>query len=214
MKAQLLALAIAISAVTAHAAPVLVNGSLTGSIANGGVPAGWSVTSPSPDTMDENNNVGGPFGGFGAPASASPDGGTWVGFARDGGFIESFGQNVAGFSIGTAYDLSWYHANFGYTPGGYIGDNAVEVLIDGTAVGNGALRSLSAGWADETVTFVATSATHRIDFRLLNVTRSYHSIDGIRLNEVTGTVSEPAGLSLMALGLLGIALSRRARKQA
>ncbi|MDO9096405.1 MAG: PEP-CTERM sorting domain-containing protein [Rubrivivax sp.] len=207
-------MALAVSCSIAHGAPVLVNGSLTGSIANAGVPTGWSVTSPSPDTMDQDNNVGGPFGGFGATPTASPDGGTWVGFARDGSFIESFGQVVAGFDVGSSYDLSWYHANFGYTPGGYTGDNAVEVLLDGIVMGSGALRSLSEGWVDETISFVATAASHRIDFRLRETARSYHSIDGIRLSDSTGTVPEPLSLGLVAVGLLGVAASRRGSRAA
>ena len=99
----------------AAAGPVLVNGSLTGPIANAGLPPGWTVVSPSPDTMDENNNVG-CCGSFQATPSASPDGGTWIGFADDGGgFLEQFGQSVSGFDIGTSYDVSWYQANFGYS---------------------------------------------------------------------------------------------------
>src|SRR5204862_2300352 len=41
-----------------QAAPVLTNGSLTGPITNGGVPPGWTLLAGSPDTMDQNNNVG------------------------------------------------------------------------------------------------------------------------------------------------------------
>ena len=43
------------------AAPILINGSLTGAIANGGVPTGWTVLSPSPDTMDETTTSVGPL---------------------------------------------------------------------------------------------------------------------------------------------------------
>lgn len=41
----------------ALAAPSLVNGSFTGPSANGAVPTGWTITSATPDTMDENNNT-------------------------------------------------------------------------------------------------------------------------------------------------------------
>jgi hypothetical protein len=75
---------------TANAVPIITNGSLSGDIDNGGVPLGWDVISPSPDTIDENSNVG--FLGnntFQATPSASADGGTWVGMAS---LLVSLGQ--------------------------------------------------------------------------------------------------------------------------
>ena len=76
MKAVALAVIAAGLALAGAASPAgVVNGSLTGPIANGGVPPGWSVLANSPDTMDANNNVG--VTGlleFGAAPSASPDG--------------------------------------------------------------------------------------------------------------------------------------------
>lgn len=192
-----------------YAAPILVNGSLTGSISNGNVPTGWNVSSPSPDTMDQNNNVGvSGLGGFQATPSASLDGGTWVGFAREGSFIESFGQTISGFDIGTSYDLSWYHANFGYDLG-YNGANAVQVLLDNTVIGGGSLLALSTAWIDEMISFTATSLSHRIDFQLQYATKSYHSIDGIRLAASDATIPEPATLALFGLGLAGFGFSRK-----
>lgn len=128
---------------SANAAPILTNGSLTGPINNSSLPPGWSAVSPSPDTMDENNNLGLPFNTFQATPSPSPDGGTWVGMGADGvSIFESLGQTVSGFSIGTSYDVSWYHANFGHGFG-FDGDNAIELLIDGVVMGGGPLLALS-----------------------------------------------------------------------
>ena len=183
---------------------LITNGSLTGPIDNDGVPSGWVIISGSPDTMDENNNVGtgAPFGV--APSGPSPDGGTWVGFGRNGSFIETFGQLVNGLTIGTQYDLSWYQGNFGAAIGpGYTGPNAIEVLIDSSSAGSGSLLPLGPNWTTDSILFTATSTSHQIDFRLLNTTTSYLSIDGIAL------VPEPATLSLLVLGSLVVLKRRR-----
>ncbi len=187
---------------SANAAPVLFNGSLTGPIDNAGLPPGWTAINPSPDTMDENNNVGFNQNTFQATPSPSPDGGTWVGMATDGiSIFESFGQTVNGFSIGTTYDVSWYHANFGHGFG-FDGANTVVLLIDGIVFGSGASLGLGISWVDETVSFTATSLSHQIGFQLQDITQAYHSIDGIRLEErTTAPVPLPAGLGLFILAL-------------
>jgi len=174
-----------IGAQSALALPI-VNGSLTGPIANGvlafpfsAVPTGWLEIVTSPDTMDENNNVG--LSGvllFGATPSPSPDGGTWVGLAAAGGPSESFGQSIGGFTVGTVYSVSWYQANFGFDT--YHHPDVVEVLVDGVVVGNGSLAPLAPGWTSENVEFTATAVSHVLSFRPGNVVGdSYLSIDGI-----------------------------------
>ncbi len=96
-------------AVCLQAGPILTNGSLTGPIANASLPSGWDIFIGSPDTMDQNNNVGVTdlLSFIVAPGSPSPDGGTWVGFGRDpgSGFIEQFGQTLSGFTPGVEYSL-------------------------------------------------------------------------------------------------------------
>ena len=137
-----------LAAFTARAESLVVNGSLNGSIANMDVPTGWTVLGGTPDTMDGGNNVG--VAGatdFGvAPASASPDGGTWVGIGMNGSYVERFGQTLSGLSIGQTYTVSWFAGNFGLNRTSdtgnvqYLGSNAIDVLVDGVSIGHGATR--------------------------------------------------------------------------
>lgn len=193
-------------------ANLLTNGSLTGPIANGGVPSGWVVVTPSPDTMDENNNVGVPLPGAPfaiSPSGPSPDGGTWVGFARDGGFIESFGQTVGGLVIGQSYQLSWYVGNFGTSCCGvYDNPNRVEALLDGVSAGLGSTIALGSGWTYESISIVAAATTQLLSFHLGNTDRSYFSLDGIDL-VAAQAVPEPATLALLTLCLAGLSFTRK-----
>ncbi len=184
----------------ALAAPILVNGSLEGPIANSAVPADWYVTSFSPDTMDESNNIGViGLGDFGATPSPSPDGGTWVGLFMVGTTVEKFAQDVAGFAIGQSYELSWYHSNFGYAFSTH--DVAIEVFVDGASIGTGPSLSLGTGWFSESLTFVATDTTHTIEFGSVGPVQSYTGIDGIAVS----VVPEPSTFLLLSLGLFGVA---------
>jgi len=194
-------------------ANLIVNGSLTGPLTNGAVPTGWTVSSHSPDTNNEINAAG--VGNiYNAPASSSPDGGTWVGIARSGtSFAESFGQLVTGFTVGLQYDLSWYAAHFGAL-GSYIGENSIEALIDGVSIGTGSLLSVGQNWIVESLSFTATSTSHRLDFRLALDTQAYMQIDGISLTtNQTGDMPEPATAVLLGLGLAGIAYRRKSRNK-
>lgn len=199
-------------AAPALAVPILVNGSLTGGISNGGVPSGWSILAGSPDTMDQNNNVG--VGGsldFGAvPSGPSPDGGTWVGMGSSGTFIETFAQSVGGFAIGQLYQLSWYAGNFGYSPNGfgYVNPNAIETLVGGVSIGAGSTLALSPDWTLQSLVFTATAANLQIAFQLDTTATSYMSIDGITLTEVDA-VPEPTTLALLGAGLVAVRARRR-----
>lgn len=184
------------------------NGSLTGPIGTGQLPAGW-IASGSPDTMDENNNLGvsGVSVTFGiTPSGPSPDGGTWIGFARSGNVIESYGQLVTGLTVGTQYDISWYQGNFGYLGTmDYLSSNAIEVLIGGVSAGSGSTLPLASNWSTDSIMFTATSGSAQIDFRLMSAAASYFSIDGIALT----AVPEPSTALLIGLGLVGMSATKR-----
>ncbi|HWA25064.1 MAG TPA: VPDSG-CTERM sorting domain-containing protein [Lacunisphaera sp.] len=190
--------------------PAFVNGSLTGPIANTLPPPGWSTIAGTPDTMDAAHNVGVTYVGYGAtPSGPSPDGGTWVGFANgQGGYKEIFGQMVSGFTVGQAYQISWYQGNFGADVG-YIGTNSIAVTVGGVYVGSGDTLGLSSNWYSDSVTFVASAANLQINFGLTDDVSAYLSIDGISLSAANAPDS---GATIALLGVAGLALAGMRRK--
>lgn len=187
----------------------VTNGSLTGPIANGGVPPGWTLLLGSPDTNDVDHNVGGgtPFGI--APSGPSPDGGTWVGMGADIGFVERFGQDITGLTVGQTYTVSWYAGNFGaQTGGGYLGTNAIQVLLDGGASGHGDFLALGADWYAQSLNFTATASSMFLAFQLETSEKAYLSIDGISV----GAVPEPSTYALMFAGIAAIGHVVRRRR--
>ncbi len=205
---------------SAQAASLVINGSLTGPIANMGTPSGWTILEGTPDTMDGGNNVG--VRGatdFAVAPGASPDGGTWVGLGINGSYVERFGQVLNGLTIGQTYTVSWFAGNFGLnrpgtggaTPVEYLGSNAINVMLDGVSIGSGSTLGLSSNWLSESLTFTATSASQQLSFKLASGTQAYLSIDGIAV--VAGgtppAIPEPGTWALMGLGLVGLALVKR-----
>lgn len=218
-----LASALALSALfclsgTAHAASIVINGSLTGSTVNMGTPDGWSILEGTPDTLDGGNNVGVTGAtDFGVAPTASPDGGTWVGLGINGSYVERFGQVLNGLSVGQTYTVSWFAGNFGLnrpdgaSPIQYLGSNAIDVMLDGVSIGHGRTLSLSSNWLSESLTFTATSASQQLSFRLADTTKAYLSIDGIAVaaGGTTPAIPEPSTWGLMGLGLIGLAFAKR-----
>jgi hypothetical protein len=224
-----LAIGLALAHVSAIAA-IVTNGSLTGPNINDGVPPGWFAKVGSPDTMDVDNFLGLTDPGnpdrtnWGAKPTTSPDGGTWVGIGLGTEKPESFGQRIERHPGGGRYRLTWYDANFGYSPShfGFTHANAVDVFVDGVYVGQGSTLALGSDWHSEVVYFYAPPRPFEIDFSLANdakdasgryVATAYLAVDGVRV-EAPVSIPEPGTSALMLLGLGGFALRWRQRSRA
>lgn len=199
---------------------LVTNGSFTGTIANSSLPLGWNVATNNgepintPDTMDETANFG--FVGttdFAAPPSATPDGETWVGLARDGAVQnELISQTVSGFNIGTEYTISWFEGNFGYDvvdPNvDFLNANAIQVDIGGVYQFNGAFIPTDSDWVTRSFNFQATQNSYELSFGLINPARSYLSLEGVSVTAVAA-IPEPATYAMLLSGGLLIAGFKR-----
>lgn len=109
--------------------------------------------------------------------------------------------------------MSWQAANFGVNnhDNSYLGSNAIGVLLDGASIGQGSTLSLSSNWYTQSLTFVATSASQLLSFRLANSETAYLGIDGISVTTggVAPAVPEPSTWLLMAMGVAAVGAMRR-----
>lgn len=207
---------------------LVTNGSFTDVLKNGdtinpGVPTGWSVGANngeainSPDTMDASANFGDPNeANFAAAPSATPDGETWVGMARDGASQnERITQTVSGFNIGSDYTISWYEGNFGYDvvdPNvDFLNANAIQVDIGGIYQFNGGFIPTQSAWETRSFTFQALQNSYDVSFGLINPARSYLSIDGVSITAVAA-VPEPSTYAMLLAGGLLIAGFKRKQR--
>lgn len=235
-------LVVGMSSSLAHAVVIdlVKNGSLTGAISNGvdalpnnSLPSDWfaganSAANPNtPDTMDSANNVGkAGLTNFAASPSASPNGGTWVGVARDADTLnENFFQVISGFTVGQTYTLSWYDANFGiattlspnvFDP--YTGANSFKATLSSLSGTNTftpvSTRALGTGWEQHSFDFTPQDTTYRLSFALANPTKSYLSIDGISLTTDVAAIPEPQTWVLLILGMTMLWATTRRKKLA
>ncbi len=202
---------------------LVTNGSFTDVLENADVPTGWSVGTNngeainSADTMDETANFGVTgLTDFAATPSATPDGETWVGLARDGADQnERITQTVSGFNVGTEYTISWYEGNFGYDvvdPNvDFLNANAIQVDIGGVYQFNGSFIATQSEWVTRSFTFQALQSSYDVSFGLINPARSYLSIDGVSITAVTAVPEPHSYAMLLAGGLLIAGFKRKQR---
>ena len=219
--------ALSILAVCNATAAPIANGDLQGPAGTNQVPAPWAIVNFTPDTLQ----AGGiPFGaGSAAPGiPGSPNGGTFGGAQAELGiFAESFEQNVAGLTIGTAYRVIFHQANAGYISGA---NNRLDPGRWDVAFGGQTLQTPVLAWAGQNlqtwheVTLIfgnAAAANQILRFTALDVAGGATSgtgmaVDGIRVEAVPIVIPEPATGLLVGLGgscALAVARTRRLRSR-
>lgn len=106
------------------------------------------------------------------------------------------------------YTLTWLDSN--RSSGQYSG-NTYDVRLDNVTLANYS-TSVGDSWAANSLNFVATAGSHTLRLQGLRTSGDGTSfIDTLSLTAVPSAVPEPASVALVAIGLAGLALSRRRR---
>lgn len=195
---------------------------------NSAVPPGWTITGGTPDVFDANTNLGGMVWG------ASSTGGDFLhGIGLQPSWTESAQQlALTGLTIGEQYEISFEQsiARASYThTGGFwrIIFGTEEQFSDAMTLPT---MGTFDGWDWQTMIFTATATSQHLTVSAISDTdgvRTDLGIDSFYLgspgdnpdNPDTGggddngdSVPAPAALGLFGLGLMGLGLARRRRK--
>ena len=187
-------------------AQVVTNGSVTGAPAqnngiNAGNAPGWTGCGFSPDLCD----LGLPsyVAGSQVPASASPDGGTWLGMADVGSApCECAQTTITGLTVGTTYDLCFWGANFGAGTGIFSSTPATPTVTVGAFTQTYNIPLLANVWTQYVLTFTATATTENLVVNHChpNSNWAYASLDGFVVNSV-GSCSTPCSFNTLMVNV-------------
>jgi hypothetical protein len=224
--AVIASVAVAAFTLSAHADPIIVNGSFStttngygeiGDNANTNV-TGWTtngynfVFNTSNATTGVNGSAGSvalwtPGNGSNNGFTASPNGGNFL--ALDGAFeVGAVSQNVTGLTVGDQETITFYYA--GAQQDGFTGATTEGLTV---SFGNDSdplttLDNVShgfTGWQEASVTFTASSTSEVLSF-LANGTPNGEPpmtlLDGVSISQ--SPVPEPGTLTLLGTGILGL----------
>jgi hypothetical protein len=156
-----------------------------------------------------------PWGTSNGSYGPTPYGNQWVilgDYGGDGSWIE---QAVSGFTVNTSYTLSFAIAS--EEPGGGGSTICVSFTAGSCSTGTDFSAPLRGGnywdtWGTDTLIFTATAGTMTIHFEgVPNAVALDVGLDNVQILGGTSSVPEPASLTLMAAGLVGL-IARRLRK--
>ncbi|MBI5708374.1 MAG: hypothetical protein HZC36_15435 [Armatimonadetes bacterium] len=219
-----------LAAVCAVSHAFVVNGSFESGVAysggpnifSAGTPTPWVATAFTPDMYDNTGADGWNLAGIPAYQNMFANtlafqGHRFIGFAVSTtmGFYEAFGQNVSGLTINATYTLQTSlitdtHASIPQYGGPYSGFGVVDVYFNNTQIGTFSANTVALTWQTRSFSFVAPAASGFLEFRATAnpfdpvLQGSYMGMDDI------GVVPEPAGLSVMLIGVAAI-VRRRGR---
>lgn len=149
-------------------------------------------------------------------AGPTPYGNQWIilgDFGGDGSWVE---QTVAGFTVGNSYTLSFALASEQQGGGG--STICVSFTAGDCSTGTNFSAPLRGAnfwdtWGTDSLTFTATGASMTIHFEGVPNNIAFDvGLDNVQITGSTNTVPEPASLTLIGLGLAGLAMVRRHRK--
>jgi hypothetical protein len=156
-----------------------------------------------------------PWGARNGSYGPTPYGNQWVilgDYGGDGSWIE---QAVSGFTVNTSYTLSFAIAS--EEPGGGGSTICVSLTAGSCSTGTDFSAPLRGSnywdtWGTDTLIFTATASTMTIHFEGVPNAVAYDvGLDNVQILGGTSSVPEPASLTLMAAGLVGL-IARRLRK--
>jgi len=119
-------------------------------------------------------------------------------------------------TTGLSYTLTFWLGNMDNGAASYTGASRLEVLINGTSMGfftNNDSTTDMVNWAQQSLTFIATSDSNTLTFRDATVPEdSYAGLDNAFLDLTPGAEApEPGTFALLAVALSTLGLARRRR---